>query len=91
MEEGRKKVKTDRDDLDYYTLDYSDNENDEQQEEYENQQYIEIDNHNIKILTNIRLNMIQYCDDMALPLCDYLTPGAICEFFEFLIYSETLN
>ena len=69
-------------------LEYSDSE-DESQEQYEQQEYknkktIEMDTYNNDILTNVRLEMITYCDDMSLPLCDYLTHDAIHEFIDFL-------
>ena len=39
------------------------------------------------ILWNVRLRMIEYCDEMSLPLCDYLDQNTMIDFIEFL--SET--
>ena len=84
-EEDKKTLKNHTGDLDDFSKHtYSDAEEDDiDQEEYKNQQDINIDTHAIEIINNIRLEMIQYCDDMALPLCDYLTHDAMNNFIEF--------
>jgi hypothetical protein len=45
---------------------------------------------NIEIIDNIRLRMIEYCDNMSLPLCDYLTHDAICNFIDFISLENKL-
>ena len=39
---------------------------------------------NIEIIDDIRLRMIEYCENMCIPLCDYLTYNAICNFIDFI-------
>jgi hypothetical protein len=39
------------------------------------------------ILWNVRMHMIEYCDEMSIPLCDYLDQNTMIDFIEFL--SET--
>ena len=36
------------------------------------------------ILWNVRLRMIEYCDEMSLPLCDYLDQNTMIDFIDFL-------
>ena len=87
MEEDRKKInKNVYNDDTSKNIDLSEGEEDEiDQEEYKNQQDIETDIHDMEILNKVRLNMIQYCDYIALPLCDYLTHDAMHGFIEFLM------
>jgi len=35
------------------------------------------------ILWNVRLRMIEYCDEMSLPLCEYLDQNTMIDFIEF--------
>lgn len=82
MEQERKHIK---EKIQNYTeIDQDFFEYEEEKEEESEDENID-DIHNIDVLTNIKLDMIQYCDDMALPLCDYLTYDSMCIFIEFLI------
>ena len=38
----------------------------------------------IEIVDDIRLRMIEYCENMCIPLCDYLSYDAICNFIDFI-------
>lgn len=43
----------------------------------------EIDKH-LDVIWSTRLKMINYCDQVAIPLCDYLNQNIIEEFVKFL-------
>lgn len=66
----------------------SDEEKDQQDEEQDDlkneQKEMDIYTHNTDVLFNVRLEMIKYCDDMYLPLCDYLTHDNMTYFIDFL-------
>ena len=53
-------------------IEYSDDEIEENEEEIDD----------IEIINNIRLEMIKYCDDMCIPLCDYLTYDNLLDFID---------
>ena len=43
----------------------------------------DIDKH-LDVIWSTRLKMINYCDEVAIPLCDYLNQNIIEEFVKFL-------
>jgi hypothetical protein len=47
-----------------------------------------IDTYQLNIIWETRKAMIQYCDDMSIPLCDYLT---FKMFDDFMIHLESLK
>jgi hypothetical protein len=36
------------------------------------------------IIWNIRREMLDYCDNNSIPLCDYLTPNIVEQFVEYI-------
>lgn len=65
---------------------YSDNDDDnyEDMEEYIMEQNEENVNKLVDCIYDTQQEMLQYCDDLALPLCDYLTYDSINLFIDIL-------
>jgi hypothetical protein len=76
MEDKKKNSFIEYDDDIYYS--------DEDLEEYKIQEEIYDD----EIISDIRSEMIKYCDDMCLPLCDYLTHNELSNFIDYIIAND---
>ena len=61
------------------TKEYSDSEDDNKSLDTEQDIIKDFDK-----ICNARLRMIEYCDEMAVPLCDYLSQDIIEDFVKFL-------
>jgi hypothetical protein len=57
-------------------------------EEDESTRLQKIDENQLNIMWETRKAMIQYCDDMCIPLCDYLTVNM---FDDFMFHLESLQ
>lgn len=53
-------------------------------EEYKVENDLELGAKYIENIYDTRIEMLDYCDDTALPLCDYLTYNSISKFIDFL-------
>lgn len=58
----------------------SDSEDEDNTENIEKQNNIK----ELDVIWNARLKMIEYCDEMAIPLCDYLSQDVMDNFVKFL-------
>jgi hypothetical protein len=62
-----------------------DEEEEEEEEEENVNEYIQkIQEHKFNVIWETRLSMIRYCDDVAIPLCDYLTMEILEKFIDNL-------
>ena len=59
-------------------------DDDEDDIEDDDQDFLKEQEHFFNVLQKVRLDMIEYCNENCLPLCDYLTQDVIEYFVEFL-------
>jgi hypothetical protein len=61
---------------------------DDTEEEDESIRLQKFHEHQFNIMWETRRAMIQYCDDMCIPLCDYLTIDMFEDFMDYLASSQ---
>ena len=58
---------------------------DEYDEDNNEQEYITQELHQLDIICKVRNQMIEYCNEMSLPLCDYLDHKTMENFIYYLV------
>ena len=77
-----------RDRVSKYKSETKEVEVDDTEEEDESIRLQKFHEHQFNVMWETRRAMIQYCDDMCIPLCDYLTIDMFEDFMDYIASSQ---
>ena len=77
-----------RDRVSKYKSETKEVEVDDTEEENESIRLQKFHEHQFNVMWETHRAMIQYCDDMCIPLCDYLTIDMFEDFMDYLASSQ---